>query len=424
MKEIFQAVLLTSKVKSVDGFTHTSWKFELKFDEKPMFINIKTKCTILKKIFSNEMSDIRQKIENQKVSIIETNNHGRKFETFILQNSDTLNMSYKNYILPYANSIDSLYSYFDIKTPNITFSKLCNDVEILVNRGNGQSLSVISFNCKAILFNQNKSSFLSILTYTLSSVSCFSLVVMVVVNRRRSFHLEIPFANLENVAISMVISNILLMIGNVAAHISNWLCYVISVISHYLWLAAFSFTSLAVFHIVKTLMQLKGRQTITKENKARKRRTMRVVGLIIPFLFVVPAIVVDQYAPNYYSPGYASNNVCFPTKFPGNLIFFMCPVLALIIFNTASIVQIIVKIRMATISRGNMRKTSSFSEAKVFLRILAISGWLWLTGILATYFEFEWLEYVFTILCGSQGVFVAIANLTTRRMNCCKGEER
>ena len=168
---------------------------------------------------------------------------------------------------------------------------------------------------------------------------------------------------------AMVLSNSLLMVAHLPTKLNSWICYTMSVISHYLWLAVFSFTSFAVLHIVKTLLQLKARRFVTEETKTRRRRMMTFLGLVMPFLLVVPAIVVDRFGPNHYCPEYANNDVCFPTRFPENLIYFTGPVLGFIASNSISIVLIMVKIHNVTVSKENLQKSSSFSEAKIFLRI-------------------------------------------------------
>lgn len=420
--EMTQAALLTMFVKSVNGLTDVSPIHTIAVGEKFKSMRVKdVKCTILKTVFSHELANIIKKVNNQKVSIVEIDNEDRRFNsvnqkyTHEEDNMTTMTNWYFN-----TGTMESYFVDFGITIPDIAIKTLCNDVEILVLRRGILSLHVISINCKTKSLVKYKFPFLSVLTFILSGVSSLSLVIMIIINRRHHVHIEIPFANLENLGISIVLSNLLLMIGTVATYKHDWMCYAVSVTSHYLWLAVFSFTSLAVLHIVKSLMQLKSRRIQTKETRTRKRRTMTGIGLVIPLLFVGPALVVDQYGPNYYSPGYANDDVCFPIKFPGNLIFFTGPVLASIAINTFSIVQVIVRIHMAIISKGNLRQSSTFSEAKIFLRILSISGCFWITGILAAYFESEWLDYIFTLLCGSQGLFVAVANLTTKRMNCCK----
>jgi hypothetical protein len=52
----------------------------------------------------------------------------------------------------------------------------------------------------------------------------------------------------------------------------------------------------------------------------------------------------------------------------------------------------------------------------VYLRILALSGFFWITGIVAAMLDSEWIDYMFTLLCGLQGFFISVASLTTRQV--------
>ena len=57
--------------------------------------------------------------------------------------------------------------------------------------------------------------------------------------------------------------------------------------------------------------------------------------------------------------------------------------------------------------------STPLTHAKVFLRIFALSGFLWIIGIMAAILESDWLNYGFTLLCGLQGFFISLASLTT-----------
>jgi hypothetical protein len=65
---------------------------------------------------------------------------------------------------------------------------------------------------------------------------------------------------------------------------------------------------------------------------------------------------------------------------------------------------------------GNISISTPFTHAKVYLRIVVLSGFLWITGIMAAILESEWLDYVFTLCCGLQGFFISLASLTTRQV--------
>ena len=107
---------------------------------------------------------------------------------------------------------------------------------------------------------------------------------------------------------------------------------------------------------------------------------------------------------------------CFPHIFPANLIFFSGPVLLSITINFVCLLRIIGNICILSHEIGNISMSTPHTHAKVYLRIFALSGFLWITGIMAAILESEWLDYVFTLLCGLQGFFVSLASLTTKQV--------
>jgi lipid-A-disaccharide synthase-like uncharacterized protein len=63
---------------------------------------------------------------------------------------------------------------------------------------------------------------------------------------------------------------------------------------------------------------------------------------------------------------------------------------------------------------SQVRKTNSFQEEQMYFRIRVISGIFWTMSILGAIFEYIVIDYVFIALCSLQGLFVAVAQLTTR----------
>ena len=87
-----------------------------------------------------------------------------------------------------------------------------------------------------------------------------------------------------------------------------------------------------------------------------------------------------------------------------------------ITFNFVCLLRDIGNICILSHDIGNISTSTPFTHAKVYLRILALSGFLWITGIMAAILESEWLDYVFILLCGLQGFFISLASLTTRQV--------
>lgn len=393
----------------------------IEVNDNNTLVKITTGGIILKTAFGNETRRIKQSLIEQEITIFERENQDIRFVTIIGRNVTASNFR----VLRRTNSLGviSLKIYlrdFDTFLPTIYYNEFCGNVHFIVKHMSNDTLYVDSLSCLATRTHIiQPMPVLSILTYMSCSFSSVCLITMIIVNRRRHLHVEIPFSNLENLSISIILSNVLFMvgIGPAATNYNKVTCYAIGVILHYLWLTVFSFASFAVFYIVTTLFQLRARHIGSRENTFRKRRWITCKGLGIPFLFVGSALAVDKYGPLYFSPGYGKS-VCFPTQYPGNLIFFTGPVLSAVIVNVFCLVYIIFKVHATKLSKGIVEQSPTFSGAKIFLRILAMTCIFWITGIAAVYFDSEWLEYVFTVLCGSQGIIIAAANMTTRRLSC------
>jgi len=90
-------------------------------------------------------------------------------------------------------------------------------------------------------------------------------------------------------------------------------------------------------------------------------------------MFVGPAVFLDIYGDTYLSSGYGKQP-CLPHIFPANLIFFSGPVLLSITFNFVCLLRDIGHICILSHEIGNISKSTSFTHAKVYLRILALSG--------------------------------------------------
>ena len=102
----------------------------------------------------------------------------------------------------------------------------------------------------------------------------------------------------------------------------------------------------------------------------------------------------------------------FP-KSVSNVIFFCEPIIASHVVDLVCLMLIIYQICRVRHQMWNIRRSSSYKDAAVYLRIVVLSGVFWITDILAVVFETEVFEYVFTIFCGLQGLLITFASLTT-----------
>ncbi|CAG2206929.1 unnamed protein product [Mytilus edulis] len=212
----------------------------------------------------------------------------------------------------------------------------------------------------------------AILTYVCFSVSIVALVFSISMNRKFNLSSSIAGSNMENISISLIASNILFMIGSYASKIA-FLCYTIGVFLHYLWLTVFSFVLISVFYIAKNLTSMKsGNKTIRRTGNFTKH-SFTITGLLIPVLFVGPAVILDQFDVANLSAGYG-NSVCFPSRYPANIIFFSGPVVFSTLINFFVLLRVIVQICLMRVEMRNLIKSSYFQDAKLFFRLLLLSG--------------------------------------------------
>ncbi|CAG2199556.1 CELSR3 [Mytilus edulis] len=388
--------------------------------------HVQFKLKIIKRAFYQEMKNIETDLQNQNIRLIITDNATQEtVEVKTMQKDET---GYQNVSHMYDNaktySIDNeVFLNYYLPELNVfimvgPIDKLCGHLVIKVTRL-GNLLRVDNYEClHHITRVVTTFSIMSIVTYIAFSLSVVALIGLIVFNRKHNLITNIPGSNLENISVSLLLSNVLFMFGIGVPNVYN-LCYVIGVLLQYLWLSVFSFMTISISFIAKNLVQMRTREIIGHNKVFYGRRMLTFIGLAVPLMIVGPSVFVDQFGPEYLSLGY-DGQVCFPNRYPGNIIFFTGPVIVSVIWNFLCLYLTIFQICRVRYQVGNIRKSVPFQDAMVYLRIVVLSGMLWGFGIASAVFESELLEYIFIILCGLQGFCIAIANLTTSKVICCR----
>ncbi|VDI59098.1 Hypothetical predicted protein [Mytilus galloprovincialis] len=388
--------------------------------------HVQFKLKIIKRAFYQEMKNIETDLQNQNIRLIITDNAtqetvevktmqkdetGYQNVSHMFDNATTYSIDYEEFLNYYLPDINVFIMVGPI-------DKLCGHLVIKVTRL-GNLFRVDNYEClHHITRVVTTFSIMSIVTYIAFSLSVVALIGLIVFNRKHNLITNIPGSNLENISVSLLLSNVLFMSGIGVPNVYN-LCYVIGVLLQYLWLSVFSFMTISISFIAKNLVQMKTREIIGQNKVFYGRRILTFIGLAVPLMIVGPSVFIDQFGPKYLSLGY-DGQVCFPNRYPGNIIFFTGPVIVSVIWNFLCLYLTIFQICRVRYQVGNIRKSVPFQDAMVYLRIVVLSGMLWGFGIASAVFESELLEYIFIILCGLQGFCIAIANLTTSKVICCR----
>jgi hypothetical protein len=145
---------------------------------------------------------------------------------------------------------------FDPYAPRLV--KICEDIIVHAMRSNTSVISMTSIECNdGVNLPLSDNNFIrAIITNICFFVSMVSLLVLIVVYRKIGMTSTIPGSNLENISISLLLSNVLFMFGVGASDIKE-VCFVIGVILHHLWLSVFYFMSMATLCLIINLTKLR-----------------------------------------------------------------------------------------------------------------------------------------------------------------------
>ncbi|VDI33797.1 Hypothetical predicted protein [Mytilus galloprovincialis] len=420
---------------SVTNLTEFTGLIVIEASESKTMLKVEVTVKVLKKVFHHEKRLLENLFNGRNTNII-IRSGAKEYIVQIENRKDIISMGnqpvefYSLYYFSFrSDTLESFLSYLkseDLYT-DFNFDKLCIDQQVTIDVMPNGSFNIDADNVRCpntgdIGNDQSSSnwSVSAIMTFICFSVSVISLVVLIFFNRKHELNSTIPGSNLENLSISLLVSNLFFIFGIGASSIPI-LCYVVGVTLHFLWLTVFAFMSIAVLYIMSDLLAIKNGREEPKRDLVRKRRQITFIGILIPLLIVLQGVVIDQTGPENWSLGYGGA-VCFPNRYPSNVVLFSGPVVLSVGIDFVCLTYIISYVCRARLDLRHVRKLNLYKDAQIYLRLVALSGVFWTTGIISAICELQWLDVLFTILCGLQGFFVAVANINTSRVQSLKSK--
>lgn len=300
--------------------------------------------------------------------------------------------------IPYNLTVYGRYSaQQEISITNWSVFYLESNESIIVDQG--QRLTTLSYMIQ------------SIITYTTMGVSTFVLFVTLFVFTFFGLYKSIAENVCINIMSSLILGNILFMFG-IGATENQDVCLAIGAVLHCIWLSFLTWVSLYTFLISKILIKMKTDLAYNISNDYHKKHIYSV-GYGLPILTVSMCLVLEFIGPNNFKIGY-NGGVCFPTRFPANLIFFSIPVILSFIIN--AVLLFICGAHLKSYQSQTMLKSTNrtLSYTIPFIKLCLFSGFFWIFGILAQVLKNEILGYVFVIVSGSQGLIVSLCFLNSQ----------
>lgn len=247
----------------------------------------------------------------------------------------------------------------------------------------------------------------TILTYASMGISCLALSFTIFVYKRFRLFNHAPGIITQNMMVSLLLAQLLFITGVGADYIYIF-CLAVGIISHYLWLCVFSWISVFLFEVLRSLQS---EVTVPSQTDECTTSTyLFLSGYGVPFLIVTLCALLDIFT--NVNLGY-TDHICFPTGFPANLFTFTLPVLVSIAINVTVLIKTVMYIRGQTDNEILRNAKSLRSLIPTYLRLGVLCACPWIIGMLADLLDSDILRYIFIILAGSHGIFVSVTFLTT-----------
>ncbi|XP_070551910.1 uncharacterized protein [Ptychodera flava] len=248
-----------------------------------------------------------------------------------------------------------------------------------------------------------------LLTFTTSvlSIGCFlaTIIVTVVLKEIRQRAGKI----ILNLAIALLIAHVL-FITVVDLPQFKTLCKAAAIVSHYIWLVAFCWMAVASFDLAYISKQL------TVNHNDRLIWIYCSFAWVLPLVLVTGCVLIDIIGPYEFKIGYSEGPVCWIGRSTPLMAVFVVPVALILVFN---VICFIITVTIMCKSEVEMKKhrSKSFTTRNVVfaVQITTIMGLTWSLNLVDSFTQSDWLDYVYIILNGLQGLSIFVSFLLRRR---------
>lgn len=190
-------------------------------------------------------------------------------------------------------------------------------------------------------------------------------------------------------------------------HLST-VCWLISAVQHYAWMAAFTWTNILCFDLCKT-----GRH-LSEMNQSRWKfdfLAYSVYGWSVPGT-VLGAALFFSHQSNYL---YVREQSCWISA---NILlyFFIIPVASKIFFNVMAFAYFVYKIHTFQCDIDNLCSLNTKKvELLMYVKLFSVMGFTWVFGFLANIKAFLWMIYPFALFNSLQGIALFVVFAMSKR---------
>ena len=188
-------------------------------------------------------------------------------------------------------------------------------------------------------------------------------------------------------------------------------CVALAVLLQFLYLAAFCWMNVMAFDVSRTFAGKSHRSPSGSRNKVFLLCLLYAWG--VPVFTTGLTLIINHTGT--MNVAYGNNYYCWITNPIAMVIFFVVPVVLMLLFNIIALVRVLVAVRQVRKVTKTVRdKSTSGQDARMCWKLTAVFGLTWILCLAAEHHVS--LRIIYIIFNSLQGVFIMFGFIITRRV--------
>ncbi|XP_048753932.2 G-protein coupled receptor Mth2-like [Ostrea edulis] len=224
---------------------------------------------------------------------------------------------------------------------------------------------------------------------------------------------NVPGKNLMCLMASLFIAQLLHLIAPFIFEMKNQsLCKILSVVTHFSFIAAFFWMNVMSFDIFFTFSR---GFTNSGEHSSKRVQFYRLYAWLGAIIIVGAAASVEYASNSSFKPGYGEG-VCWISNSRGLIVFFLVPIAILLFSNFVFFIISAISIHTSSKNTSRILKRKNTCKLLIYTKLSLVMGLTWCFGILAAATNNQALWYLFIFFNTLQGFFIATFFVCTKRV--------
>lgn len=221
----------------------------------------------------------------------------------------------------------------------------------------------------------------------------------------------LPGKNTMALVFHLFLAQLTFLVGNSVAD-SIVVCQIMGILTHYFWLATFSWMAVCAYHMYTVFTDL-----LASRHHSITERTSLVrfsLGANLSSLAVVLACLAYHLITSTGTEtGYGGAN-CFILNPIVQGVSFAAPICIVLLCNVFFFIRTVLSIRNIP-NMKNSTHNSNRRHVSIYFRLSVLMGFTWIFAFVQEIKGSIYLEYLFVIFTGCQGLFIFVAFCLNRR---------